>query len=324
MGKASREVAQIRQGSEFVSGVLPVAQAATAVGFVAAAATGATGILVASAPVSASLLLVGLFAAHLKRMHGANKEFSLNCVAIMEETTRMYHIIQVIKEISQKKKTENKNSELIYPQLKSLSFAKVDVWVGVVLRGLVKMAGPEAFDQIEIELKSTRADPSFIALFEKFKKETKPSSFAFLRRKLRRILQPIEQLRMLVRDVIILSIFFQILLGEFHILLMANTTDTWLQGNPIFQGFKQQIDPTYVKIEEKVIAAAATVGVGVATEQQREEGDPGSVSPSPVATVPVAPNVIPQEFANANSTLARGGTRKRKAKFERKTYKIKY
>ena len=293
MGNESKKAKNARRVAEQGAAIVPVLQGATAVGFVAAAAAGATGVLVASAPVSASLLLISLFSVQLLRMYGANKEFEVNCVAITEEVTRMYHIIEVIKQFSNKGK-----------QIKSLNFTKVDVWVNKVLAGLVKMAGDDAFYQIEKELTASSASPSFIALFKKFKdKREAASRYKTFTRKLRRMLQPLEQLRIVVRDITILSIFFQIMLGEFHILLLADTTDPWLTENKAYISFKSQIDPlTQTAVDNNTIKAAEAAATAVVKDEAApaQEGDPIQIG---------------------------GGMRRHrrsKAKFERKTYKIKY
>ena len=301
MGNESKKAKNARRVAEQGAAIVPVLQGATAVGFVAAAAAGATGVLVASAPVSASLLLISLFSVQLLRMYGANKEFEVNCVAITEEVTRMYHIIEVIKQFSNKEK-----------QIQSLNFTKVDVWVNKVLAGLVKMAGDDAFYQIEKELTASSASPSFIALFKEFKdKREKASKYKTFTRKLRRMLQPLEQLRIVVRDITILSIFFQIMLGEFHILLLADTTDPWLTENKAYISFKSQIDRlTQTAVDTNTIKAAEAAAAAVVKDEAAAAGDPSS----PSSPVPLA-------------TQIGGGTRRHrrsKAKFERKTYKMKY
>jgi len=311
MGNESKKAKNARRVAEQGAAIVPVLQGATAVGFVAAAAAGATGVLVASAPVSASLLLISLFSVQLLRMYGANKEFEVNCVAITEEVTRMYHIIEVIKQFSTQEKYKGK-------QIQSLKFNKVNVWVDKVLTGLVKMAGDDAFYQIEKELTASSASPSFIEMFKKFKdKREAASRYKTFTRKLRRMLQPLEQLRIVVRDITILSIFFQIMLGEFHILLLADTTDPWLTENKAYISFKSQIDRlSQTVVDPSTLNAAEAAALAVTKSEADAEpssplGDPGSLASTPVAE-------------NGFRGNQHGGTRKRKAKFERKTYKMKY
>jgi hypothetical protein len=337
--------------------IVPVLQGATAVGFVAAAAAGATGVLVASAPVSASLLLISLFSVQLLRMYGANKEFEVNCVAITEEVTRMYHIIEVIKQFSTQDKYKGK-------QIQSLKFNEVNVWVEKVLTGLVKMAGDDAFYQIEKELKASSASPSFIEMFDKFKKKRQQATrYKTFTRKLRRMLQPLEQLRIVVRDITILSIFFQIMLGEFHILLLADTTDPWLTEDKAYISFKSQIDRlSQTVVDNNILKAAEAAAVAVAKSEAATESSPPSpleeastvalssnlarsnststqdptISRSPSGSesgTPInAPAAYYKSLANrgaswpSDSPWGHGGTRRRRrsAKFERKTYKMKY
>ena len=117
------------------------------------------------------------------------------------------------------------------------------------------------------------------------------------------MLQPLEQLRIVVRDITILSIFFQIMLGEFHILLLADTTDPWLTENKAYISFKSQIDPlTQTAVDNNTIKAAEAAATAVVKDEAApaQEGDPIQIG---------------------------GGMRRHrrsKAKFERKTYKIKY
>jgi len=374
MTNESKRAKNARRWAEHGAAVFPVLQAATVVGTAAAAGT---SLLVASAPVSVTLLLISLFSVQILRMYGANKEFEVNCVAITEEVTRMYHIIEVIKQFSTQDKYKGK-------QIQSLKFNKVNVWVDKVLAGLVKMAGDNAFYQIEKELKASSASPSFIEMFDKFKKKRQQATrFKAVMRNLRRVLQPLEQLRIVVRDITILSIFFQIMLGEFHILLLADTTDPWLTENKAYISFKSQIDRlSQTVVDNNIVKAAEAAAVAVAeneaataaeaaaaaavakseaaTKNSRvpptspvEEAsnvaissnlarsnsastqDPTTISRSPSGSESGTPINAPADYyktlANRGASWApdvpwsRGGTRrKRSAKFERKTYKMKY
>ena len=217
----SKEAHAARQAAESFQLPGQVAQA-TVAGLGLAAATGT---VVAGAPVAAGVLLISLFAVQCLRTYGTNKELQANFIAIADETKRMYYIIKVVEEFSVTYGiTDNE-----------LKLGDVNRWMGVVLNRIIKMAGPDAYEAITEKLKLKEQNISGLN-----KSQAKRSStLGQWRRWFRRTAQPAEQLRLIVRDVTILSIFFQIFMSEFQILLMAKQNPK-LQDGKMFKRFKTE------------------------------------------------------------------------------------
>ena len=217
----SKEAHAARQAAESFQLPGQVAQA-TVAGLGLAAATGT---VVAGAPVAAGVLLISLFAVQCLRTYGTNKELQANFIAIADETKRMYYIIKVVEEFSMKYG--------ITPT--ELKLGDVNKWMGIVLNRIIKMAGPDAYEAIMEKVKLKEQNISGLN-----KSQAKRSStLGQWRRWFRRTAQPAEQLRLIVRDVTILSIFFQIFMSEFQILLMAKQNPT-LQTGEMFQRFQSE------------------------------------------------------------------------------------
>ena len=217
----SKEAHAARQAAESFQLPGQVAQA-TVAGLGLAAATGT---VVAGAPVAAGVLLISLFAVQCLRTYGTNKELQANFIAIADETKRMYYIIKVVEEFSIKYG--------ITP--KELKLGDVNRWMGVVLNRIIKMAGPDAYEAI---MKNINLKEQNISGLNKSQAK-RSSTLGQWRRWFRRTAQPAEQLRLIVRDVTILSIFFQIFMSEFQILLMAKQNPT-LQTGKMFQRFQSE------------------------------------------------------------------------------------
>ena len=217
----SKEAHAARQAAESFQLPGQVAQA-TVAGLGLAAATGT---VVAGAPVAAGVLLISLFAVQCLRTYGTNKELQANFIAIADETKRMYYIIKVVEEFSIKYG--------ITP--KELKLGDVNKWMGIVLNRIIKMAGPDAYEAI---MKNINLKEQNISGLNKSQAK-RSSTLGQWRRWFRRTAQPAEQLRLIVRDVTILSIFFQIFMSEFQILLMAKQNPT-LQTGKMFQRFQSE------------------------------------------------------------------------------------
>jgi len=247
----SKEAHAARQAAESFQLPGQVAQA-TVAGLGLAAATGT---VVAGAPVAAGVLLISLFAVQCLRTYGTNKELQANFIAIADETKRMYYIIKVVEEFS--------NTYGITP--KELKLDDVNRWMGVVLNRIIKMAGPDAYEAI---MKNLKLDEKNISDLNKSKAK-RSSTLGQWRRWFRRTAQPAEQLRLIVRDVTILSIFFQIFMSEFQIVLMAKQNPT-LQTGKMFQRF--QSESLGLSEEEK---KALFAGASKAIEDIDEPTAPG-------------------------------------------------
>ena len=217
----SNEAHAARQAAESFQLPGQVAQA-TVAGLGLAAATGT---VVAGAPVAAGVLLISLFAVQCLRTYGTNKELQANFIAIADETKRMYYIIKVVEEFSV---TYGIND-------KELKLGDVNKWMGVVLNRIIKMAGPDAYEAITKKLMLTKNNIKGL----NNSKAKRSSTLGQWRRWFRRTAQPAEQLRLIVRDVTILSIFFQIFMSEFQILLMAKQNPK-LQDGKMFKRFKTE------------------------------------------------------------------------------------
>ena len=217
----SKEAHAARQAAESFQLPGQVAQA-TVAGLGLAAATGT---VVAGAPVAAGVLLISLFAVQCLRTYGTNKELQANFIAIADETKRMYYIIKVVEEFSV---TYGIND-------KELKLGDVNKWMGVVLNRIIKMAGPDAYEAITKKLMLTKNNIKGL----NNSKAKRSSTLGQWRRWFRRTAQPAEQLRLIVRDVTILSIFFQIFMSEFQILLMAKQNPK-LQDGEMFKRFQSE------------------------------------------------------------------------------------
>ena len=219
----SKEAHATRQAAEIFQLPGQVAQATVAGLGIAAA----TGTVVVGAPIAASALLISLFAVQILRTYGTNRELQANFIAIADETKRMYYIIKVVEEFS--------IAYGITP--KELKLGDVNRWMGVVLNRIIKMAGPDAYDAI---MKNLKLDVNQINISDLNKSMAKRSStLGRWRRLFRRTTQPAEQLRLIVRDVTTLSIFFQIFMSEFQIVLMAKQNPT-LRTGKMFQRFQSE------------------------------------------------------------------------------------
>jgi hypothetical protein len=217
----SKEAHATRQAAESFQLPGQVAQATVAGLGIAAA----TGTVVVGAPIAASALLISLFAVQCLRTYGTNRELQANFIAIADETKRMYYIIKVVEEFS--------IAYGITP--KELKLGDVNRWMGVVLNRIIKMAGPDAYDAI---MKNLKLDEKNITDLNKSTAK-RSSTLGQWRRWFRRTAQPAEQLRLIVRDVTILSIFFQIFMSEFQIVLMAKQNPT-LRTGKMFQRFQSE------------------------------------------------------------------------------------
>jgi hypothetical protein len=217
----SKEAHATRQAAETFQLPGQVAQATVAGLGIAAA----TGTVVVGAPIAASALLISLFAVQILRTYGTNRELQANFIAIADETKRMYYIIKVVEEFS--------IAYGITP--KELKLGDVNRWMGVVLNRIIKMAGPDAYDAI---MKNLKLDEKNITDLNKSTAK-RSSTLGQWRRLFRRTTQPAEQLRLIVRDVTILSIFFQIFMSEFQIVLMAKQNPT-LRTGKMFQRFQSE------------------------------------------------------------------------------------
>lgn len=252
----SKEAHAARQAAESFQLPGQVAQA-TVAGLGLAAATGT---VVAGAPVAAGVLLISLFAVQCLRTYGTNKELQANFIAIADETKRMYYIIKVVEEFSIKYG--------ITP--KELKLGDVNKWMGIVLNRIIKMAGPDAYEAI---MKNINLKEQNISGLNKSQAK-RSSTLGQWRRWFRRTAQPAEQLRLIVRDVTILSIFFQIFMSEFQILLMAKQNPT-LQTGKMFQRFQSESLGLSEK-EKAELSELANIGVNNITKESNS-GDPSTL-----------------------------------------------
>jgi hypothetical protein len=277
-----------------VASAQPVVQALQVgtVGTSVAIATGAltvAGATVAAAPVAAGVLLISLFALQVSNMVGINKELQVNYIAIADEARRMYFIVKVVEEFAKKynitvgaQKATNGTIEL--------NLEKVNFWMERVLNRIIKAAGPDTYNIVLNSLTNVTYTG------QETVKEKRKNPFKQWRQWFKRVIQPAEQLRLIVRDVTILSIFFQIFMSEFHILLMVKQdTDKGSKGLEqiaAYQTFKEQSlkipKPTVGKDGQPNAAAAALqkqplteTAVQTALEGAAAANTDGSTTPNP-------------------------------------------
>ena len=261
----SKEAHAARQAAESFQLPGQVAQA-TVAGLGLAAATGT---VVAGAPVAAGVLLISLFAVQCLRTYGTNKELQANFIAIADETKRMYYIIKVVEEFSV---TYGIND-------KELKLGDVNKWMGVVLNRIIKMAGPDAYEAITKKLMLTKNNIKGL----NNSKAKRSSTLGQWRRWFRRTAQPAEQLRLIVRDVTILSIFFQIFMSEFQILLMAKQNPK-LQDGKMFKRFKTE-SLGLSEAETAVLLSEANKAIeDITTPAQSDSNNPSTPSYSNPST----------------------------------------
>ena len=227
-----------------VAALQPVVQGLQvgSVGTGLAIATGAvavTGATVAAAPVAAGVLLISLFALQVSNMVGINKELQVNYIAIADEARRMYFIIKVVEEFAKKYdiKVGTQKSGSIDGTIE-LNLERVNFWMERVLNRIIKAAGPDTYNDVLNSLTNvTYASKDTVQ-----GKRTNP--FKQWRQWYKRVVAPAEQLRLIVRDVTILSIFFQIFMSEFQILLMVkqdtDKASKGLEKIAAYQTFKEQ------------------------------------------------------------------------------------
>lgn len=261
----SKEAHAARQAAESFQLPGQVAQA-TVAGLGLAAATGT---VVAGAPVAAGVLLISLFAVQCLRTYGTNKELQANFIAIADETKRMYYIIKVVEEFSV---TYGIND-------KELKLGDVNRWMGVVLNRIIKMAGPDAYEAITKKLMLTKNNIKGL----NNSKAKRSSTLGQWRRWFRRTAQPAEQLRLIVRDVTILSIFFQIFMSEFQILLMAKQNPK-LQDGEMFKRFRSESLGLSDKEKAELSAKVGYALQNITAPGQNDSNNPSTPSGSNPST----------------------------------------
>ena len=192
----------------------------------AGAAVAATGPF--AIPITVGLIAIGAICGFYYRQKALNSELQGNLIAIKGETERLYFIYKVMEKIA-KEKNLNINTFL------------VQKFTILLTNNILTIAGPEVFALLKktilenpaslftpetLEKKITKPDGSVAVLkldetksMEQIKKDRSAWSIFSPSPAIQRLVIPGELLRIIIRDVTILSIFFTILQSEFDLLV---------------------------------------------------------------------------------------------------------
>jgi hypothetical protein len=180
------------------------------------AATIATGPF--AIPITVGLVAIGAIVGFYLRQKALNEELQGNLIAIKGEVERFYFIYKVIEQIAKEKNL-------------NINTAMVRKFTILLTNNILVVAGPEVFSLLK---KAVNEDPHVLFTPETMgplKSHESISAVEAARGKrgtilsyifspsVQRVLIPAELLRIIIRDVTILSIFFTILQSEFDLLL---------------------------------------------------------------------------------------------------------
>jgi hypothetical protein len=169
-------------------------------------------------PITVGLIAIGAIVGFYLRQKGINEELQGNLIAIKGEVERFYFIYKVIEQIAKEKNL-------------NLNTGMVRKFTILLTNNILVVAGPEVFAILK---KAVNENPYALFTPEEFglaktvgsldalakKKKETPTLFSKLfTPSVQRILIPGELLRIIIRDVTILSIFFTIMQSEFDLLV---------------------------------------------------------------------------------------------------------
>jgi hypothetical protein len=169
-------------------------------------------------PVTVGLIAIGAIVGFYLRQKGINEELQGNLIAIKGEVERFYFIYKVIEQIAKEKNL-------------NLNTGMVRKFTILLTNNILVVAGPEVFALLK---KAVNENPYALFTPEQFgpmksvesldalakKREDTPTLFSkIFTPSVQRILIPGELLRIIIRDVTILSIFFTIMQSEFDLLV---------------------------------------------------------------------------------------------------------
>jgi hypothetical protein len=179
-------------------------------------------------PITVGLIAIGAIAGFYYRQKGINTELQGNLIAIKGEVERLYFIYKVIERIAKEKKL-NINTFL------------VQKFTILLTNNILTIAGPEVFEVLKktittdpeslftpesLNIKKKNPDGSLAVVtldktktVEEIKKARSAWSVFSPSPAIQRLVIPGELLRIIIRDVTILSIFFSILQSEFDLMV---------------------------------------------------------------------------------------------------------
>lgn len=211
-----------RKEGEALGFIAPVGTAAVTVTTGSIATLATMGAVVATGPfaipITVGLVAIGAIVGFYLRQKALNEELQGNLIAIKGEVERFYFIYKVIEQIAKEKNL-------------NLNTALVRKFTILLTNNILTVAGPEVFALLK---KAVNENPyalftpdqmgplkslnSLNALTKK--REDRPTLLSRLfTPSVQRLVIPAELLRIIIRDVTILSIFFTIMQSEFDLLL---------------------------------------------------------------------------------------------------------
>jgi hypothetical protein len=186
-------------------------------GFVAA---GILNVLAAvSAPIppaSVSFLALSMLTQRVMSQTGINLELRSNLIIIQHETDRFSKIMKVMQDIAAENGIE-------------LNTGSVSVFVTKITSFIALLADDNVIQEIKVYRQSSQENP-MQALYAN---EGNGKAISTWGGKFKRMFAPTEYLRQLVRDITILSVFMNILLGEFDLFMRY-------KGDPTKKGWSQK------------------------------------------------------------------------------------
>jgi len=202
------------EGLGVIAATGTAAVSATAGTFASIASAGAAVIATGpfAIPITVGLISIAAIIGFYLRQKALNEELQGNLIAIKGEVERLYFIYKVIEKIAKEKNL-------------NINTAMVRKFTILLTNNILLMAGPEVFALIK---KSVNENPNALFTPEIFgparsetaisvqEKRSRWSMFSF---SVQRFVIPAELLRIIIRDVTILSIFFTILQSELDLLL---------------------------------------------------------------------------------------------------------
>lgn len=320
MAEQQKKLSSLREKGEGVmmattaaSGVLT----GTTVGVAAATAAGVTGVAVSFPPVAAGLLALSMLVGTVIRHVGINTELGVNFIAIQHEVDRIYNIYRVIEEIAKENRLP-------------LQVSFIQRYTRLITENILLLAGPNAIEEIESKYKTVNTTTELAKLREELLTERKSQQRGW-RGWLRfgkRVVIPGEMLRIIIRDVTILTVFFSILQSEFDLLMRAhgdpNRRD-WVKSNA-YRAFFQDLPtagtvvPKPSTLEEMNSAFKALEDAEEATKQIIEESgnsaktilDAVNRSALTIRTPSETPTSETVSLSNQNGGKRRRGTQRRR------------
>lgn len=221
-----------RKFGEGLGVIAPVATSSVSVTTGSIATLATAGVVAATGPfaipITVGLIAIGAIAGFYYRQKGVNAELQGNLIAIKGEVERFYFIYKVMERIAKEKKL-NINTFL------------VQKFTILLTNNILTIAGPDVFALLKktlntnpdslftpevLEIKKKNPDGSLTSVtvdktksMEDIEKARSAWSIFSPSPSIQRLVIPGELLRIIIRDVTILSIFFTILQSEFDLMV---------------------------------------------------------------------------------------------------------